>query len=69
MPARSKASTTLVSVSMTPRTLPSLPSIRWMVGSETPDNSANWRWSMPSRARAARICAAVIKLASGLNWH
>src|SRR4051794_32106449 len=31
-----------------------------MVGSDTPDSSASWRWSMPDRARAARIWAAVI---------
>ena len=40
-PARSKASTTLVSVSITPRTVPSLASMRWMVGSETPARSAS----------------------------
>ncbi|VTZ23942.1 hypothetical protein MPC1_15980001 [Methylocella tundrae] len=26
-----------------------------------PESSASWRWSIPSRARAARIWAAVIK--------
>ena len=43
-----------VSVSITPRTLPSLASIRWIVGSDTPESSASCRWSIPSRARALR---------------
>jgi hypothetical protein len=34
--------------------------MRWIVGKETPAISASWRWSIPSMARAARICAAVI---------
>jgi hypothetical protein len=36
---------------------PSLASMRWMVGSESPDIAASLRWSIPSRARAARSCA------------
>jgi hypothetical protein len=32
-----------------------------------PAMSANWRWSMPSRARAARIWAAVIMTILGLH--
>src|SRR5690606_30058965 len=59
-PASSSAATTLVSESTIPRTLPLLASIRWMVGSDTPDRRARVRWSIPSNARAARICAAVI---------
>jgi hypothetical protein len=50
----------LVSESTFPRTCPVLASIRWIVGSETPASRARVRWSMPSNARAARICAAVI---------
>src|SRR3546814_548696 len=60
MPAASKAATTFMRVSMTPRTVPSLASMRWMVGRETPANTASRRWSMPSSARPARICPAVI---------
>ena len=60
MPAAFSASTTLISVSMTPRTLPWLASIRWMVGSDTPAMPASVCWSMPRSARAARNCAAVI---------
>ena len=37
-----------------PRITPSLASMRWMVGTERPESSASWRWSTPSRARAAR---------------
>ena len=36
MPAWFSASMTLVNVSTIPRTVPSLASMRWMVGSETP---------------------------------
>lgn len=64
-PSALKVLMTLVSESMTPRTSPSLASILWMVGSETPARSANVFWSIPSSARAARICAAVITLISG----
>ena len=39
---------------------PSLASMRWMVGTDRPASSASLRWSMPSSARAARSCAAVI---------
>jgi hypothetical protein len=45
----------LVRDSTTPRTLPTLASIRWIVGSETPASSASVRWSMPNNARAALI--------------
>ena len=55
------AATTFVSVSTTPRTLPLLASIRWIVGKETPARSASVCWSMPRRARPARICVAVIR--------
>jgi hypothetical protein len=37
-----------------------LDSMRWIVGTESPASSASCRWSMPSSARAARDCAAVI---------
>jgi hypothetical protein len=40
--------------------LPTLASIRWMVGSETPASSASVLWSMPSKARAALIWKDVI---------
>ena len=40
----------------------SLASMRWTVVSDRPESSANCRWSMPSRARAARSCPAVITL-------
>src|SRR6185437_3613339 len=59
-PAALSASITLVSVSTMPRTLPSLASMRWMVGRATPAIPARVFWSIPSRARAARSCAAVI---------
>jgi hypothetical protein len=35
--------------------LPALASIRWIVGNDTPASSASVFWSMPSKARAARI--------------
>ena len=60
MPASCSAPTSFISESTLPRTTPSLASIRWMVGSDRPDSSASARWSIPSSARAARICAAVI---------
>jgi hypothetical protein len=34
-----------------------------MVGTDRPDRSASCRWSIPSSARAARICAALIMAA------
>jgi hypothetical protein len=40
---------------MTPRTTPSLASMRWMVGSDTPERRASSRWSMPSSARGAHL--------------
>ena len=52
--------TSFISESTLPRMTPSLASMRWMVGSDRPDSSASSRWSMPSSARAARSCAAVI---------
>src|SRR5690606_18769386 len=61
IPAASSAATILVSVETTPRTCSSLlASIRWMVGRDTPDIAASVRWSMPSRARAARSWVAEI---------
>jgi hypothetical protein len=59
-PESSKAAITFTNVPTTPRDLPSLASMRWMVGNDTPARSANTCWSIPSRARAARICDAVI---------
>ncbi|HMN62137.1 MAG TPA: FtsW/RodA/SpoVE family cell cycle protein, partial [Anaerolinea sp.] len=38
--------------------------MRWIVGSDTPDSSASRRWSIPSRARAARIWEPVITTSS-----
>jgi hypothetical protein len=51
---------TFINVSTTPRTTPPLASMRRIVGSETPVSRASSFWSMPSNARAARICADVI---------
>src|SRR5262249_2890779 len=59
-PAWANASTTLIRLSITPRTVPLLASILWIVGSDTPDRSANICWSRPRSARAARICEEVI---------
>src|SRR5580704_13341669 len=60
MPPVSSAATSFINESTLPRITPSLASMRWMVGSDRSDNSASLRWSMPSSARAARSCAAVI---------
>ena len=60
MPAASSAAISFISESTLPRMTPSLASMRWMVGTESPASSASCRWSMPSSARAARSCAAVI---------
>src|SRR5579864_2262617 len=60
IPSASSADTSFIKESTLPRITPSLASMRWMVGSDRPDNSASLRWSMPSSARAARSCAAVI---------
>ena len=60
IPAASRADISFISESTLPRITPSLASMRWMVGTERPDRSASWRWSIPSRARAARNWAAVI---------
>src|SRR3954470_17152043 len=54
MPASSSAVISFTSESTLPRTMVSLASMRWMVGTESPDSSASWRWSMPSSALAAR---------------
>lgn len=59
-PARSRASIMRVKLSIVPRTLPRLASILCTVGTETPAISARVFWSMPSIARAALSCAAVI---------
>jgi hypothetical protein len=40
--------------------VPTLASIRWIVGRETPANSPNVLWSIPSNARAALIWKDVI---------
>jgi len=58
-PAASRAAITLVRLSITPRTVPLLASMRWIVGSDTPDATARAFWSMPASTRAAFICAAV----------
>ena len=50
-----------------PRIAPSLASMRWMVGSDKPDNSASRRWSRPSSAREARSCAAVIMFETSMT--
>src|SRR6202035_3112729 len=60
MPPISSAATSFIKESTLPRITPSLASMRWMVGSDRPDNFASLRWSMPSSARADRSCAAVI---------
>ena len=60
IPAASSAPISFISESTLPRITPSLASMRWIVGTDRPDSSASPRWSMPSRARAARSCAAVI---------
>ena len=49
-----------------PRTSPSLASILWMVGTETPAISAKVFWSIPRSARAARNWFAVITMESVL---
>lgn len=58
-PAASRAAITLVRLSMTPRTVPLLASMRWIVGSDTPEAADRAFWSMPTSTRAAFICAAV----------
>ena len=68
MPPPSSAATSFINESTLPRITPSLASMRWMVGSDRPDNSASLRWSTPSSARAARSCAAVIML-KNINYH
>src|SRR5579875_2738209 len=60
MPAPSRAPTSFISESTLPRMTPSLASMRWIVGTESPERSASLRWSMPRSARAARSCAAEI---------
>jgi len=63
IPAASSAAMTFVRLSITPRTTPLLASIRWIVGSETPETLANVFCSIPAKALAALICAAVSKSA------
>jgi hypothetical protein len=60
MPPAASASTSFIRESTLPRMTPSLDSIRWIVGSDRPERCASSRWSIPSRARAARIWAPVI---------
>jgi hypothetical protein len=60
MPSASRAATSFISESTLPRITPSLASMRWMVGKDSPAASASLRWSMPRRAREARSCPAVI---------
>ena len=54
IPAASSAPISFTSESTLPRIVPSLASMRWMVGSDSPEASARARWSMPRSARAAR---------------
>ena len=60
MPSASSAATSFISESTLPRITPSLASMRWMVGSDSPAASASLRWSMPRSAREARSWPAVI---------
>src|SRR6516225_661907 len=60
MPLASSAATSFINESTLPRITPLLASMRWMVGYDRPADRASLRWSMPSSARAARSCAAVI---------
>src|SRR6516165_758916 len=59
IPAASSAAITFVRLSITPRTVPLLASMRWMVGSDTPDACESAFCSIPTRARAAFNWAAV----------
>ena len=67
-PAASRAATTLIRVSTLPRTLPSLASILWIVGKETPERSASVFWSRPIRAAGPRASTAC-RRQHGLNSH
>ena len=58
--AAASASTSFIRESTLPRITPSLDSIRWIVGSESPARWARSRWSISSSARAARIWGPVI---------
>lgn len=51
-----------IRLSITPRTIPLLASIRWMVGSDTPDAAARALCSIPTSARAAFNWVAVSKV-------
>jgi hypothetical protein len=62
MPAPLSAAASFIRESTLPRMVPSLASMRWMVGSDSPERSASFRWSIPSNARAARIWPALIML-------
>src|SRR6516162_9689704 len=59
IPAASSAAMTFVRLSITPRTVPLLASMRWIVGSDTPDACESAFCSIPTRARAAFNWAAV----------
>jgi len=65
MPMPFSAATSFISESTLPLMTPSLVSMRWMVGSDSPAASARRRWSMPSSAREARSCPAVITMSDG----
>src|SRR5215475_3195091 len=60
IPAAASASTSFIRESTLPRITPSLDSMRWIVGSESPERWARSRWSISSSARAARIWGPVI---------
>jgi hypothetical protein len=67
MPLADSASTSFISESTLPRTTPLLASMRWMVGSDSPQRCASSRWSRPSSARAARIWEEVIMSIEGFE--
>ena len=69
IPAASRAAISFMRESTLPRTMSLLASMRWMVGRERPEISANSRWSMLSSARAARNCAELIIYALPLMRH
>ena len=59
-PAASSAAINFISESTLPLITPSLASMRWMVGKESPARSASRRWSIETSARAALSWAALI---------
>ena len=59
-PTPASAATSFMSELTLPRITSSLASMRWIVGTDRPDSSASFRWSIRRRARAARNCAEVI---------